>query len=122
VTLFWAECHLAVAPNDTFVESFCLSVAEAMACSRAVIVTALGALPELVARDQTGIVVPAGNPSALAEAILAYVRAPARLAADGAAARARAESQYSLRRCAAEYMSLCTELTPARGTTSYLRI
>jgi glycosyltransferase involved in cell wall biosynthesis len=118
VTSFWAESHLAVGPNDTFIESFCLSIAEAMSCSRATVVTDVGALPELVARNQTGIIVPAGDPTALAQGILAYLKEPALLAQHGAAARARAESRYSLRRCAADYISLCTELRQARRSAS----
>jgi glycosyltransferase involved in cell wall biosynthesis len=118
VTRFWTGCHLAVGPNDTLPESFCLSIAEAMSCSRAVIVTDVGALPELVAQNQTGLIVPAGDPSALAEGILTYLREPSLLAEHGAAARARAESRYSLRRCAADYISLCATLTRARGPSS----
>jgi glycosyltransferase involved in cell wall biosynthesis len=118
MTRFWAECQIAVGPNDTLPESFCLSIAEAMSCSRAVIVTDVGALPELVAQNQTGMIVAAGDPSALAEGILTYLKDPKLLSEHSAAARARAESQYSLRRCAADYISLCTELRPARGTAA----
>jgi glycosyltransferase involved in cell wall biosynthesis len=118
VTQFWADCQIAVGPNDTLRESFCLSIAEAMSCSRAVIVTDVGALPELVAQNETGLIVPAGDPSALAEGIVTYLTQPGLLAEHGIAARARAESRYSLRRCAADYISLCTELLPARGSAS----
>lgn len=48
-------------------ESFCLSLAEAMACSCVPVVTKKAALPELV--GDTGFYVPYGNPEATADAI-----------------------------------------------------
>jgi len=42
---------------------------QAMACALPVVTTAAGAIPELVRGGENGLVVPAGNPAALAEAI-----------------------------------------------------
>lgn len=42
---------------------------QAMACEVPVVTTAAGAIPELVCGGENGLVVPAGNPAALAEAI-----------------------------------------------------
>ncbi|OUT40800.1 MAG: hypothetical protein CBB62_00020 [Micavibrio sp. TMED2] len=50
-------------------EGFGRTVAEAMAMGKPVIVTDLGAPPELVAHGETGWVVPANDPDALADAI-----------------------------------------------------
>ncbi|MER3403169.1 MAG: hypothetical protein C4337_07730 [Armatimonadota bacterium] len=47
-----------------------LSVMEAMACGLPVIVSAIPQLQQLVAHEQTGLVVPPENPKALAEAIV----------------------------------------------------
>ena len=46
-----------------------LSVLEAMACGTPLVVTDMGGLPELVSHEQTGIVVPAEDASALAQAL-----------------------------------------------------
>lgn len=114
ISSFWAEQHLAVAPNDCFVESFCVSIAEAMAHSRPAIVTSLGALPELVERNRSGAIVPPGNPAALAAAIQTYARQPDTLASHGAAAKARAQERFSLRVCAQRYLRLLAQLEQSR--------
>jgi glycosyltransferase involved in cell wall biosynthesis len=110
IAAHWARCHVAVAPNDGFVESFGMSVLEAMAAGRATVVTDRGALPELVAAAVTGQVVGAGDERALAVALARYARDPAELRAHGAAAHRRAATEYSLLRSAARYLGLATEL------------
>jgi glycosyltransferase involved in cell wall biosynthesis len=106
----WARCHIAVAPNDTFVESFGMSVLEAMAAGRATIVTDRGALPELVVAEQTGQIVPAGDEAALAAALAEYQGDPERVASHGAAARQRAVANYSLTNTARQFVALATDL------------
>jgi glycosyltransferase involved in cell wall biosynthesis len=106
----WARCHVAVAPNDRFVESFNVSVVEAMAAGRPTIVTDRGALPELVLTQSTGMVVPAADEHALAAALAGYVRDPDRVYTEGAAARRRATENYSLTQSAQRYLALADEL------------
>ncbi|MEO0392383.1 MAG: glycosyltransferase family 4 protein [Pseudomonadota bacterium] len=60
-------------------EGFGRTVAEAMAMGRPVITTDLGAPPELVAHGETGWVVPAGEPEALADAIARTLALPPHL-------------------------------------------
>ena len=45
-------------------------VVEAMACGRAVVATCVGGIPEVVQDGVTGLLVPAGDPVAMARAIL----------------------------------------------------
>lgn len=52
----WARCDAALALNDSFEESFCVSIAEALAHGRPAIVTNLGALPNLVESGVNGYV------------------------------------------------------------------
>lgn len=113
VAEFWSGCHLAVAPNDLFVESFCMAIAEAMTCARPTVVTSRGALPELVVPDVTGAVVRGGDANALAAAISRYVEDPDLLAVHGRAARGLAEEKLRLDRCADRYLDLARTL--ARG-------
>ena len=110
VRAHWARCHVAAAPNDTFVESFGMSVVEAMAAGRGTIVTDRGALPELVVPEKTGEIVTAGDEGALAGALAAYIRAPARIASHGASARARALQEYSLANTARQFAALARDL------------
>ncbi len=73
---------------------------EAMACATAVVASAVGGIPEVVADGVTGTLVaydendPAGFEAGLAEAVNALVDDPARAAAMGAAGRQRAVDQF----------------------------
>jgi starch synthase len=74
---------------------------EAMACETAVVASAVGGIPEVVADGETGILVPydpadePGFDAGLAEAINSLVRDPERAAAMGQAGRARAVDLFS---------------------------
>jgi glycosyltransferase involved in cell wall biosynthesis len=70
------------------------SVLEAMAAGLPVVATAVGGTPELVLDGQTGLLVAPGDPSALADALLALL-ADRRLAESlGRAGRARVEAHF----------------------------
>jgi glycosyltransferase involved in cell wall biosynthesis len=63
---------------------------EAMLAGRAVVVSDVGGLRDIVEQGVSGLRVPAGDPAALAAALDELVGDPARAAAMGAAGRARA--------------------------------
>jgi L-malate glycosyltransferase len=76
------QLDIYVAPSRA--ESFGVAVAEAMACGVAVVVSDAGGLPEVVDAGRSGLVVPAGDVGALADALEGLVLDPplrARLAA-----------------------------------------
>lgn len=80
-----AQAHALVLPS--FAEGLPMVVMEAFAAARPAIASAIMGVPELVGRD-TGWLVPAGDPQALAGAIRAFAATPPdRLAAMGALAR-----------------------------------
>jgi glycosyltransferase involved in cell wall biosynthesis len=83
------------------VETFGLTVAEAMACGRPVVTVGSGALPEVVGKG--GVLVPPDAPKALASAVRDVLAHPERAAALGMAARRRAEAAFSLERMGLEY-------------------
>jgi glycosyltransferase involved in cell wall biosynthesis len=116
IATHWAQCHISVSPNDEFVESFCMSAAEAMACGRATIVTNRGALPELVENGVTGVIVNAGDERALAAALCGYLAEPERLWTQGVAAAERAHAYYSLERSAHSYAALAEKLLRAASS------
>jgi glycosyltransferase involved in cell wall biosynthesis len=60
---------VAVVPS-TMQEPFGLTIIEAMAARKAVVASRVGGIPEVVVDGKTGILVPPGNPAALAEGIL----------------------------------------------------
>jgi phosphatidylinositol alpha-1,6-mannosyltransferase len=76
-------------------EGSCRAILEAMACGKPTIGTDAGAVPEIVAHGETGIVVPHQNDAALADALVALLSDPARARSLGAAARKRAEERYT---------------------------
>jgi glycosyltransferase involved in cell wall biosynthesis len=51
-------------------------VLEALACGRRVVATAVGGVPDLIARAELGALVPPHDPAALATALAAALRAP----------------------------------------------
>jgi len=91
-------------------EGFGLTVAEAMAAARPVIVSDADSLPELVTDGRTGVVVPKGRPEAFAAAMLALLRDPARAAQLAAAARAEALRRFPVERMVADYARLYQEI------------
>lgn len=80
-------------------EGFGLPVLEAMACACPVVAYSNSSLPELV--GEAGLLVPDGDESALAEAVVSLLQDPRRAAELGAAARARAAT-FNWRRTARE--------------------
>ncbi|WP_433517983.1 glycogen synthase [Nonomuraea sp. CA-143628] len=96
---------------------------EAMACETAVVATATGGIPEVVAGGETGLLVPIdqgidGTPhdperfaADFAERVNALLGDPARAAAMGVAGRARAVEHFSWERIAHRTMELYTSLT-----------
>jgi glycosyltransferase involved in cell wall biosynthesis len=86
-------------------EGFGMVALEAMERGRAVVASAVGGLPEIVAAGETGLLVPPRDAGALAAALVELARDPARARALGVAGRARA--------CAAFSQEQCTEHTAA---------
>ena len=80
-------------------EGFGMVALEAMERGRAVIASDVGGLPEIVDHGRTGLVVPPGEPEALARAIVELARDPARISTLGAAGRERAVAEFSQDRC-----------------------
>jgi alpha-maltose-1-phosphate synthase len=79
---------------------------EAMACGTAVVASAVGGIPEVVADGETGLLVPPDEPAALAEAINSLTRDPDRAKAMGAAGRERAVTRFDWTRIAGETAEL----------------
>ena len=86
---------------------------EAMACGIPVIATDVNGNREVVGgSDQVGLLVPPGDPAALAEAIGTLAAAPALRGEMGATGRARVLKQFDIHQVATQYLSLYAELLP----------
>ena len=87
---------------------------EAMACGTAVVGSRTGGIPEVVADGETGLLVPPGDPEALAAALNAVLSDPDLAQAMGQAGRKRAVAEFGWQAIAAQTAELYAELvTPA---------
>ena len=91
------------------------TILEAMACGLPVIATRVGGNSELVDDGVTGVLVPAGEIDAMAQAILGYFRDRAMANQHGAAGRVRALSGFSLRTMIKSYHRLYQQLLSSRS-------
>jgi glycosyltransferase involved in cell wall biosynthesis len=92
-------------------EPFGIVALEAMACGVPVVASAVGGLADSVVDQQTGWLVPARDPAALAGALGQLLADPAKRAALGAAGVERARRRYSWRRVAAQTEAVYRRLT-----------
>lgn len=88
---------------------------EAMAASRPVVATHVGGVPEVVVHDETGLLVPPGDPSALAAAVLSLLKNPTLATEMGRKGRARVEQQFSIKRMVAETEAIYDHLLDKAG-------
>jgi glycosyltransferase involved in cell wall biosynthesis len=91
-------------------EPFGRTIVEAMAWGVPVIATRGGAVPEIVVNGVTGRLVPAGNPAALAEAIVGLMADPERRQAMGAAGRACAAECFTVEQMARRFETVWQEV------------
>ena len=82
--------------QPSHVEGMSNSLLEAMACGLAVVCTSVGAAPEMVRNGMNGLLVPPGNPDALAEALVHALIDPAIGDELGGAAVQTVRDHYSL--------------------------
>lgn len=91
------------------------TILEAMASGLPVIATDVGGNPELVENGQTGMLVPARDAHALAEAMARYAGDSSLRATHGAASRARIEAHFAMPRMLSAYEQVYIGLLEARG-------
>jgi len=83
---------------------------EAMACGCAVVASAVGGIPEVVADGETGLLVPPGDEATLAAAMNELIGDPARAAGLGSRGRQRAVAEFSWDKIAAQTADLYARL------------
>ncbi len=91
-------------------EGFSLALVEAMGCALPVVVTAVGAAPDLIKHGENGFLFPPQNPQAMAAAIDAALAARSRWPQIAAGARASV-TRFDLATVADQYLALCGSLT-----------
>jgi N-acetyl-alpha-D-glucosaminyl L-malate synthase BshA len=96
-------------------ESFCLSILEAMCFSCPSVATAVGGIPEVVVPGSSGLLVPAGDADALARGVETLIGDTALRAALGAAARRRARDLFSADAIVPQYERLYRRICGAKA-------
>lgn len=91
-------------------EGISMTILEAMATGLPVVATDAGGNREIVNPPECGVIVPVGDPRALADAYLALLRDPVQRAQMGVVARARMVGYFSLQQMTRQYTELYTEL------------
>jgi glycosyltransferase involved in cell wall biosynthesis len=96
-------------------ETFPVSVLEAMAAARPVVVTECGALADMVEEGVEGFRVPPEDDAALAARLAELLDDPGRARAMGAAGRARVQRDFTIEGVAHRYEDLFVGLAARRG-------
>lgn len=110
---FWRASDIVVVPSAEFVESCPMTVLEAMATGRPVIATRNGGLPELVAENETGLLVSVGDDEALADALTAYIEDRSLRISHGRMGEALVEEKFHIDMSVRAYLGLFDELAVA---------
>ncbi|MEM4539766.1 MAG: glycosyltransferase family 4 protein [Candidatus Korarchaeota archaeon] len=102
------RCDVFVLPSRT--EAFGISLIEAMVCGKPVIATKKGPFPEIIKDGVTGVLIPAGSPRALAEAIVSLAANPDKRKELGERAAKDAIERFNIDTIAQMHLLLYTRL------------
>jgi len=109
----YRRADLCVVPSILY-ESFSYTCLQAMACGRPLVATTMGGIPEVVADGETGLLVPPGDPAALAHALERLIDDPALRRRLGDAGRERAVRLYDHHVVAEQNLALYMEAVERR--------
>jgi glycosyltransferase involved in cell wall biosynthesis len=104
---FMEAADVYVNPADF--EGLPVSILEAMALARPIVATDVGGVPTVIS-DDTGVLVPAKDPAALASATADLLSDPAQAESLGKAAKALAEGEYGLDKMVARLEGIYAEV------------
>lgn len=110
--------HFSISVLTSRSEAFPNSVLEAMAAGRPVVATAVGAVADAVTAGESGVLIPPGDPEALAQALLRLAEDHDLRASLGARAQAVARENYSADRVMAELERVYASLLDSSSTGS----
>jgi len=105
-------CDLLVLPSRN--EPFGRVLIEAMATGKAVVATCSGGAPEIVTREETGLLVPPEDPDALAAALVRLLEDEALRGRLAEAGRRRAREEFDVRRVVERVQQIYEEMLAGR--------
>jgi glycosyltransferase involved in cell wall biosynthesis len=117
--LLYSACDLFVCPSR--IDNFPNTVLESMACGTPVIASDVGGIPEMVGTGETGWLYAPTTAGACASAVQEACQSRDKWSAYGKRCRELAETKFSLRRQAANYLGLYLELADPDQTSSKSR-
>jgi glycosyltransferase involved in cell wall biosynthesis len=91
MTSYYQACDIYVQPSHQ--EGFCMAALEAVSCGKPVVATNVGAMPEFVTRCKAGLIIRAGRPDEIEQAVISVLKNP------------RATDMLSQHNCAAQNYS-----------------
>jgi N-acetyl-alpha-D-glucosaminyl L-malate synthase BshA len=97
-------------------ESFCLSILEAMCFGCPSVATSVGGVPEVVESGVSGLLVPPGDAEALARGLESLIADPGLRGRLGGAARLRASTLFSADAIVSRYVQLYRRVCSSRAT------
>jgi glycogen synthase len=101
------NCDVFVLPSE--IEAFGITVIEAMACSKPVIVTDIGPFTEIVKHKETGLVVPLHSPKAIADGIIELYQNIDLRKKIADSARRDIENRFDIVKISEDYLNLYKE-------------
>lgn len=107
-------CRGSFAVSSSRWEGMPNAILEAMACGIPCVATRVSGSEDIIQHDKNGLLVEAGDYSAMAQAILKLLRDPERTCRYGQAARVRIEQAYSLEHVTDRYVALYQHIFQSR--------
>jgi glycosyltransferase involved in cell wall biosynthesis len=96
-------------------EGLPMALLEAMVAGKAIVASATAGIPEAIIGDREGILIPPGDPDALAAGLRILLTDPARRRELGVAARARAHHDFTVEVMADHYLTIYRRLLAQRS-------
>jgi glycosyltransferase involved in cell wall biosynthesis len=103
-------------------EGLPIVILEALALGKPVVATRVGGIPEVIQDGETGLLVPAGDPQALADAVSSLLADPARAAVMAARGREAVRARFSANGMVRQVERLYLELAAAKGLMGRERV
>ncbi len=115
---FQKEVYSCLAAMDIYVhpalmEGFGIAMLEAMAMEKPIVASRVGGIPEVVEDGVTGLLVPPGDPEALASAVLRLVRDPNSRQFMGRAGKQRLQAHFTVEQIMKKLQFLYTRVVPS---------
>ncbi len=115
---FYSTIDLLV--SSSFQEGLPIALLEGMASGLPIVATRVGAVPDLVLHEKTGLLVEAGQPAALAAAILRFASEPVRGEEFGRAGQQYLAREFSAERMNADYLQVYDQALITQRSSSCL--